>query len=77
MPSCEQRWNNSAHSYSGLFIKDAVPVHDVEHNPLTPSPDDSEATVITEWVKLIILIFYFLILYKITNYGSGYERIET
>ena len=47
MPSLEQRWNNSAHSYSGLFIKDAVPSHDVERNPLTPSPDDSKAEVIT------------------------------
>ena len=48
MPSFKQRWNNSAHSYSGLFIKDAIPIHDVEHNPLTPSPDDNEATAITE-----------------------------
>ena len=47
MPSFKQRWNNSAHSYSGLFIKDAVPLHDVERNPLTPSPDDSKAEVIT------------------------------
>ena len=29
-PSFKQRWNNSAHSYSGLFIKDAVPLHDNE-----------------------------------------------
>merc|ERR1711966_461013 len=48
MPSFKQRWNNSAHSYSGLFIKDAVPLRDVERNPLTPSPDDSKAEVITE-----------------------------
>ena len=48
MPSFKQRWNNSAHPYSGLFIKYAIPIHDVEHNPLTPSPDDNEATVITE-----------------------------
>ena len=48
MPSFKQRWNNSAHSYSGVFIKDAILIHDVEHNPLTPSPDDNEATVITE-----------------------------
>ena len=47
-PSFKQRWRNSAHSYSGLFIKDAVPLHDVERNPLTPSPDDSKAEVITE-----------------------------
>ena len=42
MPSFKQRFNNSAHSYKGLFIKDAVEVHDVEHNPLQPSPDDSQ-----------------------------------
>ena len=29
-------------------MKDAVPLHDVERNPLTPSPDDSKAEVITE-----------------------------
>ena len=29
-PSFKQRWNNSAHSYSGLFIKDAVPLRDVK-----------------------------------------------
>ena len=47
MPSFKQRWNNSAHSHSGLFIKDAVPLHDIMKNPLTPSPDDSKAEVIT------------------------------
>ena len=47
MPSFKQRWNNSAHPHSGLFIKGAVPLHDVERNPLTPSPDDSKAEVIT------------------------------
>ena len=46
-PSFKQRWNNNAHSYSGLFIKDPVPLHDVEQNPLTPPPDDSKAEVIT------------------------------
>ena len=30
MPSVTQRFNNSAHSYNGLFIKDAIPAHDVE-----------------------------------------------
>ena len=40
--------NNSAHSYSGLFIKDAVPTHGVDRNPLTQSPDDSKAEVFTE-----------------------------
>ena len=48
MPSFKQRWNNSAHSYSGLFIKDAIPLHDTPKNMLKQSPDDSEATVITE-----------------------------
>ena len=47
MPSFGFRFNNSAHSYKGLFIKDAVPLHDVEKNMLEPSPDDSEAEVIT------------------------------
>ena len=47
MPSFKQRWNNSAHSNSGLFIKCAVPLHDVDRNPLTPSPEDSKAGVIT------------------------------
>ena len=47
MPSCGFRFNNSAHSYKGLFIKDAVPLHDVEKNMLEPSPDDSKADVIT------------------------------
>ena len=46
-PSFKQGWNNSAHSYFGLFIKDAVPVHEVENNPLQTSPDDSKAEVIT------------------------------
>ena len=48
MPSMSFRWKNSAHSYKGLFIKDAVETHDTEKNMLEPSPDDSEATVITE-----------------------------
>ena len=48
MPSMGFRWENSAHSYKGLFIKDAVPLHDTMKNPLTPSPNDSEAAVITE-----------------------------
>ena len=47
MPSFKQRFNNSAHSYSGSFIKDALPVHDTARNNLNPSPDDSEAEVIT------------------------------
>ena len=48
MPSFKQRWNNSAHSYKGLFIKYAVPLHDTVKNPLTPPQNYSEATVITE-----------------------------
>ena len=47
MPSFKQRWNYSAHSYSGLFIKGAVPIHDVEKNPLQTSPGDGGAGVIT------------------------------
>ena len=47
MPSFKQRLWNSAHSYSGLEIADAVPLHDVEKNMLEPSPDDSNAEVIT------------------------------
>ena len=47
MPSLGFRWKNSAHSYKDLFIKDAVPLHDVEKNMLEPSPTDSNATVIT------------------------------
>ena len=47
MPSFKQRWRNSAHSYSGSSIKDAAPIHDVEKNPLQPSPDDKDAEVIT------------------------------
>ena len=48
MPSFGFRFNNSAHSYKGLFIKDAVPLHDAIRNPLSMSPDDSKAEVITE-----------------------------
>ena len=47
MPSFKQRLNNSAHSYSGLQIADKVHVHDTMRNNLTPSPDDSQAEVIT------------------------------
>ena len=48
MPSFGFRFNNSAHSYKGLFIKDAVPLHDTPENMLETSPHDSEATVVTE-----------------------------
>ena len=47
MPSFKQRFNNSAHSYSGLRIADKVQIHDTIKSPLTPSPDDSKAEVIT------------------------------
>ena len=48
MPSFKQRWRNSAHSYSGLEIADKVPLHDTMKNPLSISPDDSKAEVVTE-----------------------------
>jgi len=48
MPPMGSRWNNSAHSYKELFMKDAIPLHDAMENMLEPSPDDSEATVVTE-----------------------------
>ena len=48
IPSMGFRWNNSAHSYKELFIKDAVPLHDTMRNMLEQSPDDSKAEVITE-----------------------------
>ena len=48
MHSFKQRWRNSAHSYSGLEIADKVPLHDAMRNPLSISPDDSKATVVTE-----------------------------
>ena len=48
MPSFGFRFNNSAHSYKGLFIKDAVPLHDTMKNPLKPSPNDEQAEVVTE-----------------------------
>ena len=47
MSSFQHMFNNSAHSYNGVFIKDAVPTHDVENNPLQTSPDDRDAEVIT------------------------------
>ena len=48
MPSMGFRWNNSAHSYKGLLIEDAAPLHDVDRNPLTTSGNDEDAEVITE-----------------------------
>ena len=43
MPSSKQRFDNSAHSCSGLQIAGKVQTHDVQKNPLTPSPGDSKA----------------------------------
>ena len=48
MPSKGFRFNNSAHSYKELFIKEAVSLHDTPKDMLEPPPDDSEATVVTE-----------------------------
>ena len=48
MPSFGFRFNDGAHSHKGLFIKGAVPLHDTPKNMLEPSPDDNEATVVTE-----------------------------
>ena len=48
VPSFKQRWSNSAHSYSGLFIKDAIPIHDIPKNSLTISGNDGDAEVITQ-----------------------------
>ena len=47
IPSFKQRFNNSAHSYSGLQIAGKVPIHDIIENNSNPSPDDSQAKVIT------------------------------
>ena len=46
MPSCKQRFNNSAHSFSGLQVADKVHVHGTMRNNLTPTPDDKDAEVI-------------------------------
>ena len=51
MPSFKNRWNNSAHNYSGLIIKDAVPIHEVEKNPLQLPPGDKDAEVTTDWLN--------------------------
>ena len=37
MPSFGFRFNNSVHSYKGLFDKDAVLLHDTPKNMLQPS----------------------------------------
>ena len=46
MLSFKQRFHNSAHPSPGLFIKDALPIDDVEKNPLQYSPGDKDAEVI-------------------------------
>ena len=46
-PSFKTRWKQSAHSYAGLEIADKIPLHDVEKNSLTISPEDNKAEVIT------------------------------
>jgi hypothetical protein len=48
IPSLKQRWDNSAHSFSGLAIPDRILLHDTMKNPLQPSGDDTEAEIITE-----------------------------
>ena len=48
MPSLSQRWNNSAHSYSGLSIPDKISIHDTPKNPLTTSAPDNECEILTE-----------------------------
>ena len=50
-PSFKHKFNNSAHSYSGLQIADKVPIRGVEKNPLQTSPDDRNAEVITYYVN--------------------------
>ena len=45
------RWNNNAHPYRGLFIKNDVPLHGTPKNHLTTSPGDSKAEVRTEYIN--------------------------
>ena len=52
MPSFGFRFNNSAHPYKGLFIKDAVPLHDTVGDALTISGNDEDAEVITGWFHI-------------------------
>ena len=47
IPSLSQRWNNSAHSFSGLSIPDKISIHDTPKNPLTASAPDNESEIIT------------------------------
>ena len=45
MPSFGFRFNNSAHSYKGLFIKYAIPSHNNMKNQLTVSGNDEDAEI--------------------------------
>ena len=45
-PSFKQRFNNSAHPYSGLQIAGKVHDHGTMRKSLNPSPDDSKAEII-------------------------------
>ena len=47
MQSFRQRFNNSAHSYSGSQVAGKAHVHDTTRNNLTPTTDDKDAEVIT------------------------------
>ena len=40
----------------GYSQKDVVPLRDTPKNPLTPSGNDEDAEVITEYIKLVVLI---------------------
>ena len=51
MPALKQRFNNSAHSYSGLQIADKVETRGTPKNPLTQLPGDSKAEVIIYKIK--------------------------
>ena len=51
MPSFKQRQKNSAHSYSGLFIEDAVSLHDTMKNTITLSGNDEDAEIIAEYIN--------------------------
>ena len=48
MPSFGFRFNNSAHSYKGLFIKGAIPLHDTMKHPLSISGNDEDGEVVAE-----------------------------
>ena len=70
MPSMGFRWNNSAHYYKELFLKYVIPLHDTMKHVLGPSPDDSEATAVTEYINYIKLIKSFFDYIQDRNYGD-------